>query len=170
MKPHPILYVEDDKNDIIFMQHAFAQAEVGNPLVTASDGRAAMDYLDGQGKYADRDQFPMPGLVLLDLNLPRKSGFEILQWIRQHHSCRTLPVVVFTSSSREIDIQKSYALGANAYVVKPAMLDELQEAVKIIKDFWLGLNQPPPGHECSAGRTFGQCSSFESNGLGGAQE
>ncbi len=144
MSQKPVLYVEDEENDLVFMQYAFAEAEVRNPLVTVSDGQAATDYLDGQGIYADRGQYPLPGLVLLDLNLPKKNGLEVLQWIRHHPVCHTLPVVVVTSSSREWDIHQSYALGANAYVVKPPMIDELQKAVKIIKDFWLGLNEPPP--------------------------
>ena len=144
MNLKPVLYVEDEKNDIVFMQHAFKQAKVANQLVTAPDGQAAIDYLDGQANCADRNEHPMPDLVLLDLNLPKKSGLEVLAWIRQHSVCRTLPVVVFTSSSREKDMLQSYALGANAYIVKPAMIEELERSVKIIKDFWLDLNQAPP--------------------------
>jgi CheY-like chemotaxis protein len=150
MSPKPILYVEDEKNDIFFMQHALAQAGVPNPLVTATDGQAAIDYLSGQDKYADRNQYPMPGLVLLDLKMPKQLGLEVLKWIRHHPGCHTLPVVIFTSSSRELDIQQSYTLGANAYVVKPAMLGELQEAVKTIRDFWLNLNQMPPDPQLPA--------------------
>lgn len=144
MTSKPILYVEDDKNDILFMQQIWKDAEVCNPLITVPDGQAAMDYLEGQGPYADRNLYPIPGLLLLDLNLPRKNGLEVLRWVRQHQVFHTLPVVVFTSSNRDIDVYKSYALGANAFVVKPAMMDELLAAVKGLKDFWLGLNQPPP--------------------------
>lgn len=143
MNSKPVLYVEDEKNDIVFMQHAFTQAQVQNRLITVPDGQAAVEYLDGRGKYADREEYPLPMLVLLDLNLPRKPGLEVLKWIRQHQTCQTLPVVVVTSSNREVDIQRSYALGANAYVIKPAMINELEEAVRIIKEFWLTLNQPP---------------------------
>jgi CheY-like chemotaxis protein len=156
MNSKPILYVEDEDSDIFFMQQAFAHAEVRNPLVTVSDGQAAMDYLRGQGKYADRSQYPMPGLMLLDLNLPKQSGLEVLKWVRHHPACHTLPVVVVTSSNRELDIHKSYALGANAYVVKPAMMDELQKTVKILKDFWLSLNQPPPDPQSPALRALGE--------------
>jgi CheY-like chemotaxis protein len=146
----PILYVEDEEHDITFMHHAFGEAAVPHPLVTVSDGQAAMDYLEGQGKYADRSRYPMPGLILLDLNLPKKSGLEVLQWIRRCPGCHTVPVVVVTSSNRELDIHRSYALGANAYVVKPAALHELQEAVKTIQSFWLKLNQPPPDPQLPA--------------------
>jgi len=144
MNPKPILYVEDEQDDIVFMRHAFEQAAVGHPLVTVPDGQAAIDYLDGQGKYADRSRYPLPGLILLDLNLPRKSGLEVLQWIRRQRACHTLPVLVITSSNRELDVHQCYALGANAYVVKPPTIVELQEAVKTVRDFWLKLNQPPP--------------------------
>jgi CheY-like chemotaxis protein len=165
MNPKPILYVEDETNDIVFMQIAFARAEVRNRLVTVSDGQAVVDYLAGQGKYADRNQYPMPGLVLLDLNLPKKPGLEVLKWIRHQPACHTLPVVVFTSSSREIDIHRSYALGANACVVKPALLAELQEAVKAIKDFWLNLNQPPPDPQLPPVREWLLANSHDRAGL-----
>ncbi len=150
MNTSPVLYVEDEQNDIIFMEKAFARAEVRNPLVAVLDGQAAIDYLGVQHKYSDRGQYPMPCLVLLDLNLPKKTGLEVLEWIRHHPACYTLPVVVVSSSSRELDVHKSYALGANAYVVKPPLLNELQAAVKTIKDFWLSLNQPPPELQTTA--------------------
>jgi CheY-like chemotaxis protein len=140
----PVLYVEDDKNDVIFMNQTWGDAQIQNQLLTVCDGQAAMDYLEGRAAYADRKLFPLPGLILMDLNLPRKTGLEVLKWIRAHPVYNTLPVIVFTSSNREMDIYKSYALGANAFIVKPAMMDDLLAAVKVLKEFWLRVNQPPP--------------------------
>jgi len=102
-----------------------------------------MDYLNGTAPFGDRGRQPAPRLVLLDLKLPRKSGFEVLVWVRQRPELRTLPIVIFTSSAHDHDVHRAYELGANAYLVKPSSLDQLFETVKAIKDFWLTLNRIP---------------------------
>jgi CheY-like chemotaxis protein len=112
-------------------------------LQTVKDGKAAKDYLAGNGPFADRDAHPLPGLVLLDLNLPYWSGFEVLEWLRQQPQLRRLPVVVFTSSSRPDDIARAYDAGANGYVVKPNALADLTSLVRALREFWLVHNQLP---------------------------
>jgi two-component system response regulator len=137
-----ILQVEDDLNDVIFLKHAFKKAEVANPLRVVNDGREAIDYLKGAGRFADREQFPLPGLVLLDLKLPRVMGMEVLKWIRQE-SGLSLVVVLLTASAEEADIAAAYRLGANSYLVKPSEATKLVEMAKAIKDFWLTFNTLP---------------------------
>lgn len=139
-----ILLVEDDPNSVFFFQHTMKTLEMANPLHVAADGRAALDYLEGVGEFADRHKHPMPGLVLLDLKLPRLSGFDVLQKLRQRPETRTLIVVVLTSSASNEDIARAYALGANAYLVKPVRLQDLEEIVRAIRIFWLTHNHPPP--------------------------
>lgn len=133
----PILYAEDEPDDIFFMRRAFEQAEIEQPLQTVSDGDEAIAYLSGLGKYTDRKRYPLPALVLLDLNMPQSSGFEVLKWIRSTPSLSALPVLVITSSSQESDIRRASLLGANGYMVKPGKPDELLSMVKAFKDYWL---------------------------------
>ena len=143
MNPIAILYVEDEETDVMLLQHVLTKAGIRNPLQTVKDGKAAKDYLAGNAPFADRGQHPLPGLVLLDLNLPYWSGFEVLEWIRQQPQLRRLPVVVFTSSSRPDDIARAYDAGANAYVVKPNALADLPSLALALRDFWLIHNRLP---------------------------
>lgn len=143
MMTKPILYVEDEENDQLLLRLAFQKAGVFTQLNCVGDGQSAIDYLAGNDRFADRDEYPIPGLVLLDLNLPRKSGIEILRWVRQQPEFQTVIVIVFSSSNREIDIRRAYAAGANAYVVKPSSLEKLVAVVRSIRDFWLNQNCPP---------------------------
>jgi len=138
-----ILYVEDEETDVTLLQHVLAKAGIHNPLQTVKDGKAAKDYLAGNGAFADRTQYPLPSLVLLDLNLPYWSGFEVLEWVRQQPQLRRLPVVVFTSSNRPDDIARAYDAGANAYVVKPNSLADLASLALALRDFWLIHNRLP---------------------------
>jgi CheY-like chemotaxis protein len=138
-----ILYVEDEETDVMLLQHVLMKAGISNPLQTVKDGKAAKDYLAGDGRFADRNAYPLPGVVLLDLNLPYWSGFEVLEWIRQQPQLRRLPVLVFTSSSRPDDIARAYDAGANAYLVKPNALAELASLVLALRDFWLLHNRLP---------------------------
>lgn len=143
MSTQPILLVEDDENDVFLFQRAMSKAGMIHPLQVARDGQEAINYLQGAGKFACRAEFPLPGLVLLDLRLPFVMGLEVLRWIRQQ--LRAAPIVIILSSSREeADIAEAYSLGANAYLVKPAQTSELVEMVKAVGDFWLKQNMPPP--------------------------
>lgn len=138
-----ILLVEDDPNDILLIQRAFAKASLVNPVRVVRDGEEALRYLDGRGLYGDRSRYPLPSLILLDLKLPRKSGIEILEWVRQQSPLRHTPVIVLTSSKEMADINRAYALGANSYLVKPVDFDGLLEMVKAIGMYWMILNKGP---------------------------
>lgn len=140
-QPTAILLVEDNPDDAFFMQRAAKAASVPHELVVVATGDEAVDYLAGAGKFSDRQSFPLPLLVLLDLKLPGRSGHEVLQWIRQQPSLKSTVVVVLTTSRERSDVQKAYALGANAYLVKPSAAPQLIEQVKALKAFWLEHNE-----------------------------
>ncbi|HLS27146.1 MAG TPA: response regulator [Opitutales bacterium] len=140
----PILQIEDREEDVFLLQHIFKQVGIENPIYVAEDGQEGIDYLAGEGPYADREKHPFPSLVLLDLKLPRKMGTEVLEWIRADPALRSLIVIVLTSSIYEKDVQTCYDLGANAFLVKPSGMDNLKEMARALKDFWLVHNRPPP--------------------------
>jgi CheY-like chemotaxis protein len=140
----PILLVEDDSNDVFFMRLAMEKAAIPNSLQVVRDGKEALAFLRGIGKYADRQTYPLPCLILLDLRLPHMSGFEVLKWLRERAEFQMLIVIVLTSSNQDCDVEAAYRLGANAYLVKPANPGELFEKVKAIKDFWLCAGLLPP--------------------------
>jgi len=143
MNQFHFLYAEDEESDILLLQHAFSNAGIRNPMHTVGDGRAAMEYLAGSGPFADRAHHPLPGLLLLDLNLPYWSGIEILVWLRQQEHLRRLPVLIFSSSSRPDDIAKAYDAGANGYLVKPSSFNEFEALALALRDFWLLQNHMP---------------------------
>src|SRR5574340_1347197 len=138
-----ILLVEDDPNDVLLIQRAFRNARLANPVSITNDGDEAVNYLSGAGKFANRDEYPMPILVLMDLKLPRRSGLEVLEWIRQQNPLCRLPVIVLTSSSQSSDINRAYDLGANSYLTKPVSFESLLEMVKTLNMYWLVLNRFP---------------------------
>jgi CheY-like chemotaxis protein len=138
-----LLLVEDDANDVLLFRRAFARLALNLPLHVSEDGDKAINYLSGRPPWNDRDLFPLPSLVLLDLKLPRKSGFEVLAWIRMQENLRRLPVVVFTSSRENRDVCLAYDLGANSYLVKPAGYEALAETLKSVWNYWLLLNESP---------------------------
>jgi CheY-like chemotaxis protein len=139
-----ILLVEDEEDDVFFMQQAMKKAGVLDPIRVAGNGQEAIDYLQGIGKFANREEFPLPCLVLLDLKLPRVMGLDVLKWIRQQPQV-SASVVILTSSKEEADIAAAYRLGANGYLVKPPDVSQLTEMAKAIKDFWLTYNTPAAG-------------------------
>ncbi len=138
-----VLLVEDDANEVFLMQRAFQKAGLKNPLPVARDGQEAIDYLSHQGQFNDTTRYPSPGLMLLDLKMPRKNGFEVLEWLRQQPGLKPLIVVVLSSSSLITDINRAYDLGANSYLVKPGDFDTLIQLVKTLEAYWLMLNQNP---------------------------
>lgn len=110
VKVPTILLAEDDENDVFFMERAFKEAQIANPLIRVKDGEEAIAYLEGSGAYADRIQFPLPYLVLLDLKMPRKNGFEVISWVREQPCLKRLPLVVLTSSKEDPDVNRAYEL------------------------------------------------------------
>jgi CheY-like chemotaxis protein len=138
-----ILVVEDDSNDVALLKRAFRRAQMTNPLQVVSDGDQAVAYLSGEGAYGDRTQYPLPSLILLDLKLPRRSGHEVLQWLRSQEGLKRLLVVVLTSSREGEDLDRAYDLGANSYLVKPVEFDALLEMVKALNLYWIVTNEKP---------------------------
>jgi two-component system, response regulator len=140
----PILLVEDNPDDEELTLRALRKNNVRNDVVVAHDGVEALDFLFGRGEYTGRDLTNQPQVILLDLNLPRVDGLEVLRSLRADERTRLLPVVVLTSSKEEEDIVRSYALGANSYVRKPVDFLAFIDAVKALGMFWLLINELPP--------------------------
>jgi CheY-like chemotaxis protein len=136
-----LLLVEDNEDDVFLMKRALKGARVANPLFVVEDGQQALDYLGGAGKFADREQYPLPAVVFLDLKLPLLSGHDVLAWIRRQRELESLVVIVLTSSNEPSDLNRCYALGANSYVVKPPTPEQLEELAKAFKWYWLEYNQ-----------------------------
>jgi CheY-like chemotaxis protein len=132
-----ILQIEDDENDIHFLRLAMNQACASVSLQTAVDGEQAIGYLSGSGPYADRQAYPLPALILLDLRMPKIPGLHLLKWIRQQPVFQTLPVVILTSSDADSDIETAYRLAVNSYFVKPVNASDLLKIVQYILARWL---------------------------------
>lgn len=137
-----VLHVDDDPNDTTLLEAARRKSGVQFRLENVCDGDQAIAYLNGLGEYANRIKYPFPTLILLDLKMPRATGFEILRWIRNHPECGNLPVIVLSGSELNEDIQKAYRLGANSYLVKPLGFEALVKLVKNIAAIWL-VPHPP---------------------------
>jgi CheY-like chemotaxis protein len=138
-----ILLVEDNPTDVLLIRRALDKAKLANPLQIVSDGDAAVQYLSGDGRFTDRRVHPLPVLVLLDLKLPRRSGIEVLQWLRTQERLRRIPVVVLTSSQQDRDVNAAYDSGANSYLVKPVEFDGLLRMLQTVNMYWLVLNEKP---------------------------
>ena len=138
-----ILLAEDDPNDVLLIERAFQRNHVANPVQVVRDGEEALAYLSGQAPFADRERHPLPVLLLMDLKMPRKSGLEVLAWVRHQPGLKRLPIIVLTSSNQSPDINRAYELGANSYLVKPAGFDSLLDLVKNLDMYWLILNEKP---------------------------
>jgi len=140
-KPITILLADDDPDDRLLVQEAFEENRLINELATVEDGEELMDFLRKEGKYADSTV--MPGLILLDLNMPRKSGLEALREIKGDEKLRRLPVVILTTSKAEEDIIRSYDLGVNSFIVKPVTFEALVELVKDLDKYWFQIVELP---------------------------
>jgi CheY-like chemotaxis protein len=138
-----ILVGEDNVDDVFLLKHALKKAQFENPVRFVSDGEEVMAYLQGEGKFADRAQYPFPGLLLLDIKMPRLDGLETLALIRNDPRYKRLVVILLTSSDREQDINRAFDLQANSYLVKPARPEELLGVLEQIRGYWLGLNHFP---------------------------
>jgi CheY-like chemotaxis protein len=133
-----VLHIDDDPNDTLLLEAAARKAGAQFRLENVQDGDAAIAYLTGAGVYADRRLYPLPSLILLDLKMPRATGFEVLQWIRAHPQLGKMPVVILSGSELQDDITQAYSTGANSYLVKPLGFDALVNLVKSINSLWLG--------------------------------
>jgi len=136
-KSETILLADDDPDDVLLFRMALNQAGFQNPLFVVSDGQEAIQYLSGDGIYADRARFPVPQLLLLDLKMPQMSGFDVLAWLRERPEWKGLPVVILTSSCYEPDVRHAYELGANSFLTKPSDFQGFVGTVKQMARFWL---------------------------------
>jgi CheY-like chemotaxis protein len=138
-----ILLVDDDPNDVLLIQRAFAKAGLKDTLKTVPDGEQAIQYLSGRGVYQRREVYPLPFMVLLDLKMPRTNGFEVLEWIRSDDRLKRLLVVVLTSSNYQPDVDRAYDLGANSYLVKPVEFDQMVNMIQRFEMYWSEINRAP---------------------------
>src|SRR5215468_3214860 len=137
-----ILLVEDDSTDVLLLRRAFVKTGVTNPIQVVTDGDEAVAYLSGQGDFGDRGRHPLPSLVLLDIKLPRRSGLEVLTWMREQPDLRRLAVIMLTSSREPGDISRAYDAGANGYHVKARAFEDLLDLVDALKVYWLSWTEP----------------------------
>jgi two-component system, response regulator len=143
MEAKVILLVEDNPDDIALTLRAFNMSNIANKVVSVEDGEEALDYLFCNGKYTDRNRLDLPSVILLDLNLPKVNGFEVLKAIRDNESTKFLPVVILTSSKEEQDLISGYSLGANSYIRKPVEFEKFINAVQTLGLYWLIINESP---------------------------
>jgi CheY-like chemotaxis protein len=138
-----ILLAEDDPNDVLLIQRAFQKAGLNTVLRVVRDGEQAIEYLSGRGNYGDRERFPLPFLLLLDLKMPGTDGFEVLQWVRDEPEFRRLLIIVLTSSNLQADVDRAYDLGANSYLVKPVEFDQMVNMIHRFEAYWSEINRTP---------------------------
>jgi CheY-like chemotaxis protein len=138
-----ILLAEDDPDHVLLIRHAFKQAGLINPLQVVRTGEEAIAYLEGTGKFSNRAEYPLPSLLLLDLKMPRKDGFEVLQWLKKQPTLSALRVVVLTSSDEIKDVNRAYAMGANSFLTKPLDFRDFVQLSHAIKGYWLWMSRAP---------------------------
>jgi len=144
-KPMDILLVEDNPGDVVLVEEVLSDSKMWNRLHVVSDGEQAMEFVRRQGKHAGA---PRPDLILLDLNLPKKSGREVLREVKTHPDLKTIPVVVLSSSKSDDDVVNSYELHANAYILKPVDFHQFMKVMRAIEDFWFVTVKLPPRPAC----------------------
>jgi CheY-like chemotaxis protein len=146
-----VLMADDSPEDRFFVHRALDASGVGDFFQGVSDGQEAIDYLRAEGQFANREQFPFPNILLVDLKMPGVDGFGLLKWLMAHPECKVIPTIIFSSSYIESDIHQAYVLGANAYIVKPCAAQELVELIQITYKFWARCQTPapPPGQRCA---------------------
>jgi CheY-like chemotaxis protein len=143
-----VLYADDDADDRYLFEHAFKEAGVARPLRIVDDGAEVEAYLRGEGRYADRERWPVPGLIVLDLKMPRRTGQETLEWIRASEDWKAMPVLMLSASMHPGDVDRAYARGINAFLVKPTSAGDLVRLMGCLNSFWLEfVEHPTPGAE-----------------------
>jgi CheY-like chemotaxis protein len=138
-----ILVAEDDEDYVLLIRQVFAKAHIPNPVHVVWNGEEAIAYLKGDGKYANRDEYPLPDIFLLDLKMPRINGFEVLKWVRQQPGFASLRILVLTSSDAIRDVNEAYQLGANSFLVKPLDFQDFTHLSRLIADFWFKASRAP---------------------------
>lgn len=145
-----ILMADDSEENRFFVQRALEQSGVGRFFFGVNDGQEAINYLCLEGACTSRELYPFPNVLLLDLKMPRLSGFDVLKWLQTHPHCKVIPTIVYSSSAEDSDVHHAYALGANAYMVKPTSSDELVNQMQTLYKYWVQCQtpSPPPGQRC----------------------
>jgi CheY-like chemotaxis protein len=142
-KPITILFADDDPDDRMLVQDAFEEGQLGNELHIVEDGEEIMDYLHRRGRFAALAGAPLPGIILLDMNMPKKTGREVIREIKADPHLRHIPIVVLTTSRTEEDIKRAYDLGVSSFIVKPVAFEALVEAIKVLSHYWFGVVELP---------------------------
>ena len=137
-----ILIVDDDSNDLVFIESAFRENGVKDPIQTVSGGREAIAYMTGEGKYSDRSKYAYPTFITIDLKMPGTDGLAVLEHLKNHPAWGVIPTVILTASADLDDIKKAYMLGASSYHVKPNSHDELRRLLKVLHDYWMTCEVP----------------------------
>jgi CheY-like chemotaxis protein len=145
-KPIDILLAEDDEDDYLLISEALKESRLANKMHWVKDGEELMDYLHRRGNFADPERSPFPGIILLDLNMPRKDGREALKEIKTDPALRKIPIIILTTSKAEEDILRSYDLGVNSFIRKPVQFEDFVEMVKILGRYWFEIVELPGGH------------------------
>jgi CheY-like chemotaxis protein len=140
-----ILLVDDSKDDLVLMRMAFKKVEFNASLQEVHNGEEAIAYLKSEGAYTDRDKFPLPAVMLLDLNMPMKNGFEVLEWVRTQPIFKRMSIIILTASMRIEDVEQAFDLGAHSFLVKPGSMDDLVAMMRCVRD-WLQFNHFPPSN------------------------
>jgi CheY-like chemotaxis protein len=144
MSAHPVILVaEDDDDYVLLIKQVFARAHIPNPIHVVWNGEEAISYLKGEGKYSNREEYPLPDIFLLDLKMPRVNGMEVLKWVREQPSLASLRILVLTSSDRIRDVNEAYQLGANSFLVKPLDFRDFTHLSRLIADFWFKASRTP---------------------------
>jgi len=138
-----LLVAEDNAHDVFLLKRAFVKAGIDVPMHVVNDGQEAVDYLTGEERFANRKEFPLPTLLVLDLKMPRLSGFDVIRWVREHEGLRRLPILVLSSSGLGKDINRAYDLGANSYLLKPSRFEDLEILAEDVERYWFQRNCGP---------------------------
>lgn len=139
MDPVPILMADDDEDDRLLTKEALEESKLTNPIYFVRDGQELLDYLNREAPYTDDTAYPMPGLILLDLNMPRLDGKKALKIIKGDAKLKHIPVVVMTTSNQDVEALKSYELGANSYIVKPIKFEKLVDVLQVLGNYWFSI-------------------------------
>lgn len=143
-----ILVAEDSDDDALLLQRAFQKNGINNPVHVCTNGADAIAYLQGTGKYSNREVFPFPSVIISDLKMPVSDGFDILSWLQNHPECHVIPVIILSASAEEKDVKRAYQLGANAYMQKPGHFNDLVTQMKKLFDFWAACVKPALPENC----------------------
>ncbi len=144
-----MLLVDDSEDEAFFVRRALERSGMGKACIVVKDGAEAINYLRGDGRYADRRAYPFPTVILSDLNMPGMNGFELLRWVKDHPKCSVVPTILFSSSAIASDVREAYRLGANAYMVKPSRADEFESLLHVTCQYWTRCERPEPLEKCA---------------------